>query len=286
MPTLDQHPSLSVVRLLNMGDNGTGKTGALASLVVAGYHLYILDFESGIDIIANALRQHYKDDPDGLKGAMQRVTYESLKDPVNFTATGPRIKDATAWKRASEALKSWGVENFTARDVVVIDTLGSASAVALNHAAKVGARLNARLADQDYGWMADSMFVFIDALTDDTNLFNLVVNAHIRIMHGKEEVTENNRGQEVPAGALKGLPNAKGQQIPREIGRYFNTIVTSYVQGTGSNAKRFISTAPQGIVAAKTSNPWTVKPKYDVESGLAELFSDILGGPLPSPPAP
>ena len=73
---------------------------------------------------------------------------------------------------------------------------------------------------------------------------------------------------------MRGLPNAKGQQIPKEIGKYFNTCVLTRTQGTGPAAKRLISTKPQGMIEVKTSNPLNVKGEYSLDTGLAELFAD------------
>ena len=42
MTALADHSSVSIVRLLNLGESGAGKTGALASLAIAGYSLHIL----------------------------------------------------------------------------------------------------------------------------------------------------------------------------------------------------------------------------------------------------
>ena len=50
MPNLSKHQSSEFTKLLLMGDSKSGKTGALASLVLAGYKLRILDFDNGLEI--------------------------------------------------------------------------------------------------------------------------------------------------------------------------------------------------------------------------------------------
>lgn len=287
MRDLNAHPSLDIVRLLNLGENGTGKTGVLASLVIAGYTLWVLDYDNGLDIIVNALKAHYKDDTDGLTAAKSRLKFELLRDEVSFTSGAPKVKDATAWKRSGEVMKTILAENsLGANDIVVIDSLTTMSQVAFNHGMKLEGRLlsGQRPRKQDYGWMADSVLLFIDALTADTP-YNVVVNTHIRYLQGEDATAEDDNGNQVPAGDLRGLPNAKGQEISRNIGKYFNTVVLSRTVGSGPNTKRIISTQPQGVVEVKTSNPWGIKREYKVEDGLAPLFADILGR-SPSQPVP
>src|SRR6185312_12516236 len=74
MPTLADHPSSSVIKLLNIGESKTGKTGALASLVKAGYTLHILDYDNGLDILQTALR--------GDNAALARVHFATLRDTI------------------------------------------------------------------------------------------------------------------------------------------------------------------------------------------------------------
>ena len=56
MPALSDHQSSQTTKMLFIGDSGSGKTGALASLAAAGYNLRILDVDNGVDILANLLR--------------------------------------------------------------------------------------------------------------------------------------------------------------------------------------------------------------------------------------
>lgn len=267
MTSLTDHPSVKIVRMLNIGESGTGKTGALASLAKAGYRLWVLDYDNGLDILASALR----DDPE----AMARVTYETLRDPVTLGTGNPKVKSAEAWKAAGATLVKWEVEKFNEGDIVVIDTLTTLSNAAFNEALKVANRLNQKPQQNDYGWMGDSVLLFIGAITDDDANFNVIVNTHVRYL--------SNEGDDTLA---RGLPNAKGQMIPKDIGKFFNTIVLTRTKGQGAGAKRMISTKPQGVIEVKTSNPFGVKPEYTIETGLAEMFNDILGhSPLPVPPS-
>lgn len=270
MPSLADHPSSSVVKLLNIGESGTGKTGALASLAKAGYKLWVLDYDNGLDIVQTALR--------GDDAALRRVTYETLRDTVTAVNGLPKLRPPIhAYKDAGKTLAAWGAEAFTPQDILVLDTLTTFSEAAFNEALQLAGRLNQRPQLQDYGWMSDSVKLFIEMITDPSLNCHVIVNTHIRFFAGNDEDQTQARG----------LPNAKGQEISRVVSRYFNTIALTRTQGSGPAAKRLITTVPQGVVEVKTSAPTSVKPSYPIETGLASLFEDILGhGPqASSPPA-
>lgn len=260
MSTLDQHQSSSIVKLLNIGESGTGKSGALASLAKAGYRLWILDYDNGLDILANILR----DD----KEALRRITYKTLRDNVSMAGGVPKLKPPiTAYKEAGKTLAEWGMDKFTPDDVVVIDTLTTLSQAAFNEALFVGGRLNLRPQQNDYGWMGDSVLLLLDGLTGDDLNCNFIVNTHIRFFSSDDETQTSARG----------LPNAKGQMISKDIGKFFNTVVHTRTVGSGPATRRVISTQPQGVVEVKSSAPTSVKPTYPIDTGLADLFKDILG---------
>ena len=269
MPTLDEHAETRVVKLLNVGDSKSGKTGSLASLARAGYNLYILDYDNGLDILVNLLH----DDRDTLK----RIRYEALRDTIVTQNGLPRLKSPIhAYKDAGRALQAWGAENFTPADVLVLDSLTTFSEAAFNEALMLSGRLNQRPLLQDYGWLADSVKLFIEMITDPSLNCHVIVSSHIRYFAADEESQTQARG----------LPNAKGQEISRIVSRYFNSVVLTRSMGTGAATRRLITTKPQGVVEVATSNPKT-KDLYPVETGMAQLFKDLLGGREPQgPPAP
>lgn len=270
MRTLNDHPSTKAIKLLNVGDSKSGKSGALASLARAGYNLWILDYDNGLDILANVLR----DEPE----ALARIHYETIRDTIATINGVPQIKPPiTAFKRAGQVLKEWGAENFTPRDIIVLDTLTTFSQAGFNEATFLGGRLNQKPQLQDYGWMADRVMLFLQMLTDDDMKCNVIVNTHVRYFAADEE-------SQVQA---RGLPNAKGQEISRSVSILFNTVLLTTTQGSGPATRRIISTKPQGVISVATSSPSTVKPSYSIETGMAELFRDVLGhGPNePTQPA-
>ena len=266
--TLTDFHATQVIKLLNMGESGSAKTGQLASLAIAGYNLYVLDYDNGIEILANVLRQ------GGHADALARVHFETIRDTIIFSNGTPKIKPpTTAFRRAGQLLAEWDAANFTPADIIVLDTLTTFSEAGFNEALSAAGRLNQRPQQTDYGWMGDAVMLFIEMLTSPALNCHVIVNSHIRYFSGDDDMQT----------VARGLPNAKGQQIPTTVSRYFNTCILSRSIGSGPATKRVITTQPQGVVGVKTSAPTSVKASYPIETGLASLFQDILGT-SPQPP--
>ena len=250
----------NAIRMLNIGLSGTGKTGALISLAEAGYNIYVLDFDNGAEIIANLTRNK----PE----VWNRFHITTLRDKIAPVNGIPKVRPPLlAYKGAGKALVDWDAENFTLNDILVVDTLMKMSEAAFNEALLLGGRLNARPQLQDYGWMADSVKLYIDMITSDDFSAHVVVNTHIQFIGGDEETQTSSRG----------LPDAKGKEISKSVAINFNTVLLFRSKGSGPQTRRVISTQPQGVIEVKNSNPTGVKPEYSIETGLAEIFHDILG---------
>jgi hypothetical protein len=264
MPTLDQHPGSNLVKMLNIGRSKTGKTGSLAGLAIAGYNLWILDYDNGLETLGKVLRDP-KVDPEVFK----RIHYETLRDDISTLNGTPRIKPPPkAFKAAGATLEKWHAEKFTPQDVIVLDTLMSFSEAAFRQAVFLAGRLNQRAQLQDYGWMGESVILFIEMLTSPEINCHVVVNTHIKYIGGDEETQEN----------AVGLPDAKGKEVAKNASRFFNTVVLTRSFGTGPGTRRVISTQPQGVIEVATSNPKGVDATYPVDNvGMAKLFRDILG---------
>src|SRR5262249_43429552 len=101
MGTLDTHQSGDFTKLLFIGDSKSGKTGALASLVLAGYKLRILDYDNGLDILAQIIA---RDKPELLKN----VDFRTLRDKLRATPTGSVVDGTpTAFIEGLRLLDNW-----------------------------------------------------------------------------------------------------------------------------------------------------------------------------------
>lgn len=84
MPSLADHHSSALVKLLLLGDAKSGKTGSLVSLVKAGYSLRVLDFDNLLDVLKFYVQREC---PDRLGS----VEFRSLRDKRKSTSLGSVI---------------------------------------------------------------------------------------------------------------------------------------------------------------------------------------------------
>ena len=269
MGKLSDHPSASVTKMMLIGDNGSGKSGAVASLADAGYNIRMLDLDNGIDVLASLL----KDPKAGYKReALDRVEYETITDKMK-NVNGKLIPTkASVWQRSVKLLDNWETEtakfgpisSWTPRDVLVIDSLTMLSTGAMNFICAMNARLGQKPFQSDYGDAQNLVESLMQMLYDDGVNCNVIVNTHITYI-----------GED--GGAQRGYPSCVGKQLPQKIGRYFNSIVMARSVGSGTAVKRKILTNSQPMIELKTSAPTRVKAEYPIETGLADLFRDLQG---------
>ncbi len=261
MATLSQHQSQNATKLLLIGDSGTGKTGALASLVQAGYELVILDFDNGLDILVNVLR--FQPNAGEL---LSRVRFETVTDRMKAVG-GLMIPDGVpqAFSKAMNLLTNWKttdedlgpVSSWNENRVLVIDSLTFMSDAAY------------RFTEVTSG-SKDGRMVFFEAQKKIENCLgllysplikcNVIVIAHIAFIE-----TDNN--------LTKGYPATVGKALSPKVPRYFNAMLQVKRKGTGDTAKRVIASVPDGLIDLKTPLPAGKIPnELPIETGLAEYF--------------
>lgn len=278
MAKLEDHQSSLTTKLLLLGDSGSGKTGALASLAQAGFNLRIVDLDNGIDVLANLLR-----DPAGKYGkeALSRVEYETFTDPMK-NVNGKLIpKAATVWQRTAKALDNWSppgcsaslgpISSWTSQDVLVIDSLTMLGNAAINFVLSMNARLGGRIEQGDWFQAQQLVESLLQMLYDEGVKCNVIVIAHVAY------IGEDN-------GPQKGYPATPGKALSPKVGRYFNNTLMVRSTGSGTNIARKILTNSVPMVELKTSAPTRMKPEYPLATGLAEIFKDLRGeAPVPAP---
>lgn len=276
MTALRNHQSATTTKLLLVGNNGAGKTGALASLAAAGYNLRILDLDNGMDVLANLLRQTNGPYP---AAALDRVEYQTITDPMR-NANGKLIPaKATAWTRAISLLSHWKTEggpdlgpvsSWGSQDVLVIDSLTMICTAALNFILSMNARLGQQPHQSD--WYAGQQLIegLLQMLYDEGVKCNVIVNCHITFI-GED-------GQ--PA---KGYPATLGRALSPKVGTYFNTILMARETGSGATASRKILTNTTGVIELKNTAPLRVAKEYPIETGLADYFKAVRGDTAPIP---
>lgn len=268
MPTLDQFKKDNPVKMLLIGDSGSGKTGALASLVDAGYKVRVLDLDSGLD----ALVARVKD-----QSLLKNVGYMTLIDkrqskqlnPKEVRLDGPPtaysdvLKSFAGWKKPDGSELFPPVKKWDTNTVLVLDSLQFFSMALMNYVtASQGRAINKREI-QDYNTHNIFMENFLSILYNPIEVpCNVIVTSHVAY-------------RENEGGAItKGFPSVLGNKLPQYIATYFNTTILVRTRGTGAGAKRELVTTSEGVIELKCPSP-NVPRTLPLETGLATLFSQL-----------
>lgn len=253
MPTLDQHQSATFVKMIYIGDSGTGKTGSLVSLL-EDYKFKIIDMDNGLDFFVLKAKEL------GLQAKFSGVEYETIRDSYGLSPQqGAGVKGAPkAFTEALKKMTEWSATE-DPNTVFVLDSLS-----AFGKAAFEWARfMNPTSKDPRQWYFSAQQAVenVIALLTGADFKMNVIVISHVNY----KEVTE---------GVHKGYANAIGSALGPTISKYFNTLVLAESTGAGKAVRRKIKTLPTGVIDLKISSP-TIEAELPLESGLATIFKTL-----------
>lgn len=274
MPRASEANSSPPVKVIICGDSGKGKTGALASLVLAGYSLRCLDFDNGFRVVVNLVKQK---NPELLK----ETYFETLTDTFkNINGRQIAKTPIVAWPKASKLLSSWKTEDYDLgpvtswgpKDVLVLDSLTHAGYACMRWHQSLNAKLGQNPTLPDWGVVQSIMIDLLSMLYDDEVKCNVVVNTHIDY---RFEELKNEKGMVIDRVLRAAYPNAPGSKFPEKVGSFFNDCLKVVSTGTGSAERRKILTMPDDVLGLKTSNPGKVSKEYPIDTGLAQYFEDV-----------
>lgn len=263
MPTLAKHQSSEFTKLLLIGDSKSGKTGALAALVKAGFKLRIIDFDNGLDALAQIVK---RDSP----AALANVEFATLRDKMKATPMGSQVDGAATafiegiklldhWKTSTADLgkpAEWGKEC-----ILVVDSLTFMSDAAFHFREP----LTPRSRDGKYDIRAvykdaqDAIESVLALLTSESFRTNVIVISHVRYVDN-------------PDGTKKGYPTAVGAALSPQIPRYFNSVALAQ---TGPGGKRQIQTAATAMIDLANPAAFKMLPTLPIETGLATFFETL-----------
>lgn len=263
MPNLSNHQSSEFTKLLLMGDSKSGKTGALASLVAKGFKLRILDFDNGLDALAQIVK---RDTPK----ALELIDFRTLRDKMKSSPTGPVIDGAaTAFIDGLKMLDQWKYDQtdlgkpaeWGKDTILVLDSLTFMSDAAFHFREP----LVPRSRDGKYDVRAvykdaqDAIESVLALLTSESFRTNVIVISHVRYVDN-------------PDGTKKGYPTAVGSALSPQIPRYFNSVALAQ---TGPGGKRQIQTAATAMIDLANPAAFKMLPTLPIETGLAVFFETL-----------
>lgn len=250
MPTLETYAEKAPIKMLIMGDTGSGKTGSLASLANAGYKLHILDYDNGLDVLASQVK----------KECLGNIEYETLTEKKKVIGGNIMIQGTPkSFARGLQLLTEWSQKYTTLDHVIVVDSLTFMSDAALEHVLAGNGHTGRQPEIQEWG-LAMSLIEDVLSLLYSTDLqCNVIINSHIKYL--------NDEG----TGQIKAQINTIGSKLPPKVGRYFNHMIWAGFVGS----KRVFKTKASMLMGLKSPNPGKVKDQYSIETGLAEYFKDV-----------
>ena len=257
--------------MLIEGDSGSGKTGALTSLVAAGYKLRILDFDNGLETLKQFVMKECPDNVDN-------VEFRTLRDVRSASAEGPIIKSAKAFIDAIKMLDRWRykLDDGTEVDlgnpaewgpdcILVVDSLTLMSDAAFDFREP----LTPRGRDGKYDMRAvykdaqDAVENVLALLTSESFATNVIVISHIRYMERADGIT-------------KGYPKSIGSALSPSIPAYFNSVAQFE---TSAGGKRTLKTQATALLDLKNPAPFSMAKEYPITTGLADFFGVLREHP-------
>ena len=257
MPVLSRPSATNIVKVLLIGDSGTGKTGGLASLVKAGFRLRILDMDNKVQsgILPQIIMRDCAD-------KIGNVDFEALRDKHKGTAAGYILDGVPqAFTKALTLLDKWSdgsnPAEWGADTVFVLDSLTFFADAAFNWAK--GMNPTAKDPRQWYGTAQNAVEQTLAKLTASTFNTNVVVISHVSWV-------------DRPDGTMKGYPSSVGKALGPTIPAYFENMALTQ---TAAGGKRTIQTVPTALVDLKTPASFRIAPTLPIETGLADFFRTL-----------
>lgn len=256
-PAGDEEPS-GLFKMLYIGESGSGKTGSLISLIQEGYHLRVIDLDSGLDILKQLIGHHCPE-------RASQLSWMSFRDNVKIQGDTVRASSPKAMIGAMRALDKWEDETVPAewgpKHVIVIDSLTLLGKAAYLWAQGMAPGTKDRR--QWYGAGQEVLEALIAKITSTEFKTNVIVITHVGYDYSE-------------SGALiNAFPTSLGQALRDKIPTYFNTLLLASKSGAGQRAKRTIRTVPTAHLDLKNPVPFKLMEEYPLETGLATIAKEL-----------
>jgi len=270
MPTLQQHHSTNLIKLLVLGDSKAGKTGGLASLVCAGYKLAIVDMDNMLSPLRSFVERECPE-------LLNNVHFATFRDTYVMGPDGPVIKGVPkAYTSARKMMEHWKTDDedlgrpseWGPDWILVWDSLSRYCDSAYDWAEPLTPRGRSGQLDPrvTYGNSQDAVEKDLANLGSDSLATNVIVIGHLVYMTIQD-----------PSGAerVKAFPQGIGQKLSPKIPQYFPNVVHFY----NNNGKRTLRTTSTPLLDLANPKPFEMEKEYPIETGLADFFNVLRKPP-------
>lgn len=271
------------VRAMIVGYPGSGKTGALVSLVNAGFKLRVLDFDGNTEPLLKF------SDPAMLHNVDIAYFEDKLKpqgqfiEPVGIPkAFVNALNMMNHWKYEEDGQvvdlgksSDWGPDT-----IVVLDSLTKQGDAAFRRAAKLLNKTSANITQQVWKLAMDEQAAFIEMLTSAENRHHVIVLAHLKmispkdVMKGDDDTTVDIKKQIAEIVPTRLWPRALGRELPQVIGGEFPTLLLAEAEYKGTGMRRVLRTVPRPDLDIKLPAP-NIPPTLDIADGLLKVFQAL-----------
>ncbi|MDE2107255.1 MAG: hypothetical protein KGL39_59205, partial [Patescibacteria group bacterium] len=222
------------LRILSKGFPGSAKTGSLASLANAGYNLRIADFDGNTDSLIPHLTPE----------ALHRVEVVGLEDKLKDNGQFIEAQGApTAFTRFMKLWNNWEYEtpegkvslgpvrSWTAKDILVVDSLTALGAAIMNRTLYVNNRTKMNRRDTDWGTAMGDQEDILKVITADDIPCHVIVTAHLNIIAPRDErkgdtdLTKQIKEEMAELIHPRYYPSALGWKLPQTIEQHFPVVL-------------------------------------------------------------
>lgn len=301
----------TAAKILLIGDQGNGKTGAKAALLAMGYKLRMIDTDRGSKILRSLLidpRYPYRSwmEKTGIDirepGRISVVPVDVDMDVISmsrkdsngrtqsFEVLGPT--SASAWNKTVKLLKRWidpdgtdygQIYDWGPDTILDFDTMSTLAEVAKYWVQDMNGHLGAIVDEhgRDTGGAQEMIMRLMGTITNSKVVCNVIVTGHIKRVDMSADVPQSmeQRMREKKTVDPKGFPAVIGQAVSPYIGKKFNDLFVVDRTGNGRLAERKIFSVP--VSNTDTKHSAFVDPDYPLETGLAEIFAALRYQPWP-----
>lgn len=271
------------VRMLVVGYPKAGKTGALASLLDAGFKMRFLDLDGNYDPLL-----HYTK-PEKLAN----LDIQSFEDPIAMSGGGQFasvIGKPMAYANALMAMDHWKYKDEEGKEVdlgrskdwgsdtiVVLDSLTALGQAAFNRSMHLQNKTPLTTTDRVWGFAMSEQLAFVKRLMASSNTHHTIVLAHLKMLGPKEirkgddSVTQQVKQEVADLLPTRLWPNALGRQLPQEIGGEFPMIVEMKNKIVNRKEKHIITTVAREELDLGVPNS-AIPAELDISDGMLKLF--------------
>lgn len=282
--------------MLIVGYPGGGKTGAVASLLNAGYKVRLVDFEGNYQPLLAFT------DPDKLAN-LDIVTFQ---DKLMMGPSGPEPEGIPqAFNNAMKMLKHWkydddGTEVDLGKSaewgpdtVVVVDSMTALGEVSMRRARKMMNKNLTNTTAAVWGMAVEDQMAFIKTLNADKNRYHVVVLAHLQMIGPETPMTTNSESQDIKdlkeQMAIEKAELIPTRLYPRAVTKNLSTVIHKEFSSMiiaerkvkpGNKIERVLRTISGEELDTKMPAR-NVEAAYPLDTGLATIFAK-LGAKAPS----